>query len=33
VKIQFSLRSDFGAVLMCSSEVLKEGYNYIDPFR
>jgi hypothetical protein len=33
VKIEFSLKSDFGAVLMCSSEVLKEGFNHLDPFR
>jgi hypothetical protein len=31
--IQFTLHSDFGAVLMCKDEVHKQGYEHADPFK
>jgi hypothetical protein len=33
VLIEFSMDSDFGAVLMCKDEVTKQGYDHADPFR
>lgn len=31
--LEFTLQSDFGAVLVCEGEVKKQGYEHADPFR
>jgi hypothetical protein len=31
--VEFSLNSDFGAVLLCDGEVSRQGYDHAEPFR